>query len=280
MTRAEALQLATRRLTETGLEDSVREARLLLAAVLKISAIDLACDTATILSANEEELFQNWLSRRAAHEPLSRLQGTREFWSLSFHLNEATLDPRADSETLIEMVLAIYPDKMQPLKILDIGTGTGCLLLALLSEYTQAQGVGVDKSARALEAARANAAAHKLDTRATFIETSWCAGLTEAFDIIISNPPYIPSAVVESLDANVKEYDPRLALDGGVDGLGAYRAIIPEAYVLLNTDGTLAFEVGSEQAVDVLALLTNNGFQNASSRRDLGGHTRAVMGRK
>jgi release factor glutamine methyltransferase len=280
MTRDEALHMATHTLRRAGFEDAAREARHLTVAALKIESVDLVSRGSVYLTESEEKLFEAWLARREQHEPLARIRGSREFWGLDFALNEATLEPRPDTETLVEAVLNAVPDAYTPLFILDIGTGTGCILLSLLQEYAYASGIGTDISAAALEAATANARIHAMHHRANFICTSWADGLDETFDLVVSNPPYIESAVIPTLDANVRDHDPLAALDGGPDGLDAYRAIVPRAAACLNKNGILAVEIGQNQHEAVKALFDAGGFTDIRTFDDLAGITRVVLGVK
>jgi release factor glutamine methyltransferase len=211
-------------------------------------------------------------------EPVSRILGRREFWSLDFHLSPATLDPRPDSETLIDEALAGIPDRKAPLSVLDLGTGTGCLLLALLSELPNAAGTGIDRSEEAVATATANARRLGFGQRARFAAGDWGAGLSERFDLVVSNPPYIPEAEIETLAPEVVRFDPLAALAGGPDGLDAYRTIVAQLSNLLKSNGKVIFEVGAGQAADVAALLVTAGFSGIGTRRDLAGVERAVFG--
>ncbi len=277
MTRARFIEEAITQLNRAGIEDAGREARRLLTLCLGIEPYDLLKDPTAPLKEAERERLYAWLARRLRHEPLSRIAGAREFWKHSFALNPATLEPRADSETLIS---AVTESGRVPMRILDIGTGSGCLLISLLYEYPEAQGTGTDISGLALAAARQNAASIGVHRRSNFVETSWCDGITENFDLIISNPPYIRSAEIAGLESEVKDYDPRAALDGGADGLDAYKAILPQAFQRLLPGGTLACEVGYDQAEDVARLFRSHGFTDIILRKDTGGIERVVAGRK
>lgn len=204
--------------------------------------------------------------------PITRIIGQREFWSLPFFLSPATLDPRPDSETLIEAVMA---ESLSPRRILDLGTGSGCLLLALLSEYPDAIGVGVDINPDALKMAQKNAKNLGLSDRSTWVETSWTDGIDEEFDLIISNPPYISESEYEALDAVVKNYDPPIALKGGEDGLVAYRTIA--AQVKKNLKGLLVLEIGCMQKEAVTHIFQEQGFILNKTHHDLSGHPRALV---
>lgn len=280
MTRGEALILATQRLQAAGIESPEREARYLLSYALQCEALELIIRPKVILNEDEEITFTSWLARRAQREPLARIHGLREFWGMPFGLNEATLEPRPDTETLIECILKKVPLLSTSLRILDIGTGTGCILLSLLKEYEQAEGVATDKSARALQAAKHNAVQLGLKDRATFIETNWADGVTGPFDVVVSNPPYITTKEMETLQPEVRLFDPDLALDGGEDGLDPYRVILPAAYGLLNAGGLLAVEVGHTQASAVAELFKQHGFKDVGVREDLQHIPRVVFGSK
>ncbi len=214
--------------------------------------------------------------QRASHVPLARITGHREFWGLRFGLNDATLEPRPDSETLIEQALRIIPDQGAPLSILDLGTGTGCLLLSLLYEYTLARGLGIDLAPRAIQQAKRNAKSLNLDQRAIFQTGHWLKGIGGKFDLIISNPPYIATSVLPTLMPEVREHDPMLALNGGGDGLDPYRLLIPQLKNFMNENAAVIFEIGFDQAEAVSDLLNKCGFQNITITKDLGGQDRCV----
>ena len=273
---AEALQRAQHRLDIAGVAEAGLDARLLLQAACGLSRTDLFMAGATELTTEQLFLFEHLLARRERREPVGRILGQREFWGLPFRLGPATLEPRPDSETLIEQVLALRPERSAALRLADLGTGTGCLLAALLSEYPAAHGVAVDASAEAAEVARANFAALGLAARAAVAVGSWLDGVEGPFDVIISNPPYIVRAVLADLAPEVTDHDPLLALDGGADGLTAYRALIPQAADKLRAGGLLVLELGLGQATPVQALAEAAGLKHLETRRDLGGIARAA----
>ncbi|MDY0242824.1 MAG: peptide chain release factor N(5)-glutamine methyltransferase [Rhodospirillaceae bacterium] len=272
-----ALGSATLRLKQAGIESARLDARLLLAHALSVSTTHLFANPAASLSAEEEDRIETLLLRRLAREPMSHILGRREFWGLDFKVTPAVLDPRADTETLIEAALDLIPDRFQPLDILDLGTGSGCILLALLSELPQATGIGVDASPAALAVARENARLLSLDHRARFVEGCWGQGIEGVFDLILSNPPYIPDGAIDALEPEVARFEPRSALAGGADGLDCYRALIPDAVRLLAPNGALLLEVGQGQAGDVSALLTAAGLELFDVRDDLAGIARCVV---
>lgn len=232
------------------------------------------------LSYAEQSHYASLVQRFTSGEPLSRIIGTREFWSMPFRISPATLDPRADSETLIEAVLAQFPDKQLPLKVLDMGTGSGCLLLATLSEYPNATGIGTDIQAEALETARTNAKDLELDNRCQFIHTSWAEGLSLPkgyFDVILCNPPYIREDEFDGLDSNVKAYDPYGALVSGKDGLECYRQSMPYIQRLLSPQGFAFLEIGQGQEKDVSAIAQAHGLNTVHVLKDLGDIERCVI---
>lgn len=256
-------------LRRAGVGDAVFEARILIE--------DLAGGD-ELLGAGAAARLRDAITRRLAGEPLWRILGARQFWGLDFALSAGTLEPRPDSETLIEATLAhLAPRREEALRVLDLGTGTGCLLIAALHEFRQASGIGIDLSPDAVATASANAERNGVAQRAEFRQDDWTRGLEERFDLILSNPPYIASAEIARLDANVRDHDPHLALDGGPDGLRAYRALAAALPGRLKPDGLVVLEIGAGQAGDVTALMAGAGLHHLASHRDLGGHIRALV---
>ncbi|NTU77152.1 MAG: peptide chain release factor N(5)-glutamine methyltransferase [Alphaproteobacteria bacterium] len=271
----EIIHKAQKELAAAGVDHPALDARLLIGHALGCDRAQLMMQSRRVLTDEEIAAILKLIERRARRVPVARILGLREFWGLPFGLNEATLEPRPDSETLIEAALRI---PFSNGRLLDLGTGTGCLLLALLHEWPEATGMGVDIAPRAVEQARANAERLGLADRATFRVNSWADGVTERFDLIISNPPYIASGEISGLMPEVRDYDPRAALDGGSDGLDVYRHLIPRLPRLLNPQGAAIFEVGQGQATAVADLLRQSGFPDVATCRDLGGVERCVMG--
>ena len=265
---AQALAAIAARLTQAGIEEPRREARLLLAAAEGISAARLL-----LLDEVAPERFEPLVARRAAREPLAYILGRKEFWGLTFAVSPATLIPRPDTETLVEAVLALG---ITPARVLDLGTGTGCLLLALLSEFPAAFGVGVDISPAAAALAADNARSLGLADRAAFCAGNWAAALGGMFDLVVSNPPYIPGADIAGLMPEVAAFEPASALHGGADGLEAYRLLMAALPRLLTANGAAVLELGVGQAPDVTALAAQAGFA-ATTRADLGGVPRALI---
>jgi release factor glutamine methyltransferase len=231
----------------------------------------------------EADRLEGFARRRLAGEPVARIVGVREFWGLPLQLSAATLVPRPDTEAVVERALEALraPRSSSALRILDIATGSGAILLALLSELPDAVGVGTDISVAALLTARGNALALGLAPRAAFVACDYAAALSGRFDLIVSNPPYIRSSDLAGLSPEVRDHDPHLALDGGPDGLNAYRVLIPQARRLLRCGGVVVIEAGQGQSRDIEALMTSAGLVlDGSPRADLAGVLRAVAGRK
>jgi release factor glutamine methyltransferase len=277
VTIGDFLKEAAARLAEAGIDGAPREARLLLQAAADIPiATQVAfpeCEIDAAALAGCREL----VARRAGREPMAHILGRREFWSLSFKVTADTLDPRPDSETLVQAVLGQIPDRSAPLRLVDFGTGTGCLLLALLHELPRATGLGVDASAAALAVAQENADALELGPRASFHCGDWDDGIAPVFDIVLSNPPYIPSGDIANLQPEVASFEPRLALDGGPDGLDAYRRLAPAAARLLLPGGLAAFEIGLGQGESVMAIGQAAGLRHIATALDLGAVQRCVL---
>lgn len=264
------------RFRAAGIEEPEADARVLVRHVTGVDPALPGLAAQRPLAADEAETVEALAARRLAREPVARIVGVREFFGLAFALNAACLVPRPDTETVVEAALAVLPAD-RPLRVLDLGTGPGTILLAILHERPEARGLGIDLSAEALEVARANATALGLAGRADFRQGDWTFGLDGAFDLIISNPPYIPSLDCETLQAEVREHDPRLALDGGPDGLVAYRAILAAAGPLLAPGGHVVLEIGIGQAMDVARLAREAGLSLKGLASDLAGIPRALV---
>jgi release factor glutamine methyltransferase len=267
-------------LSEAGFDETRRRARRLLAAALGLSAAQVLAHSDRMITEEDGERIANLLRRMLAHEPLSRILDVREFWGLEFVLSADTLDPRPETETLVEAVLARLPERERPYRFLDLGTGSGCLLLALLSEFPAASGLGVDRAFGAAATAGRNAERLGLGARAWFAVGDWGAALAAvSFDAIVANPPYIESAEIARLPREVRDFDPMLALDGGVDGLDAYRAIAAEAPRLLRRGGLFACEVGVGQDTSVAGIIAAGGLVIEDIVPDLAGIARCVIAR-
>jgi release factor glutamine methyltransferase len=276
-TRGSLVAEAAGRLASAGLGDPRRLARRLVATALAISPAEVFCHSDRSVEPRETDRVRHMLSRMAAREPLSRILGRREFWGLDLTLSAATLDPRPETETIVEAVLRRTPDRRAPLRFLDLGTGSGCLLLALLSEFPRASGLGVDIVEAAAATAARNAAALGLAERALFVVADWASAVSGKFDGVVANPPYIATAELALLPPEVACYDPRRALDGGEDGLAAYRAITADLPRILAPGGIFAAEVGVDQAQPVAEIIAAQGLSIEAIEKDLAGIMRCVI---
>lgn len=275
-TRKQALTLFRKALTNAGIETAGLDARLLLAHALTLSAHDLLIHDALTLGAEGAIAATKFLEQRLAGLSVARIIGYREFWGLKFYLSEATLEPRPDTETLIEAVLETFLDKQAPLRILDLGTGTGCILISLLKEFPNASGAGVDIAPGALEIARKNSEFNGVSKRCSFISSNWFEQVDGQFDLIVSNPPYIRSAVIPTLDTEVRAFDPLLALDGGADGLDSYRLILSSVGQHLTPSGRVFLEIGFDQEQKLKDNAKKYGFRPVSCRHDVAGNPRVI----
>jgi release factor glutamine methyltransferase len=264
-----------RTLWAAGVETAERDARIIIRQHTDLDWADLIATPDAPISKTKLPRIEFDIERRLSGMPVSRMYGERAFWGLDFKLSPDTLDPRTDTETLVEIAV----DRLSqnpPRTILDLGTGTGCILIALLTEWPNATGIGVDKSMGALRVARENARTNNIDARASFICGSWGHTLGGTFDLIVSNPPYISNRDLAELSPEVKNHDPILALDGGEDGLDAYRAIFTEMKKLLSPGGTAFFEIGYDQSASVPRLAGDSGLLVKGVYPDLGGQPRVV----
>lgn len=260
------------------------DARLLIGAALGLDLTGLVSAAKRALSPDEAALLALFATRRLDGEPVARIMGVKEFWGLQLALSADTLVPRPDTETIVEAALACLDTagpRSRAWRIADLGTGSGAILLALLSEFPNATGIATDISIAALQTARGNADRNGLLHRTHFVACDYASALVDGFDLIVSNPPYIPSSDIADLDVEVRVHDPMRALDGGSDGYDAYRIIAPDAERLLAPGGFLVVEVGHDQSDTVADLLTAAGLKLAGpAKTDLAGISRAVIGRK
>ena len=262
-------------LSRLGFATAALDAKLLTQHGLGLSTLELATRESDLVASADAERVAGLLQRRLSGESVARIIGEREFYGLAFGLNAATLEPRPDTELLVDLALAALPAGG---RLLDLGTGTGCIPIALLVNRTGTSAIAVDLSALALEAAADNAARHRVGERLALLHGSWFAPVPpQRFDLIVSNPPYIASAVVETLAAEVREFDPRLALDGGPDGLAPYRIIAGSATDWLAADGRVIVEIGHDQGAAVMALFLEAGFEAVQVHQDLAGLDRVVV---
>jgi release factor glutamine methyltransferase len=281
---AETVTSAARRLVRAfsaaGIDTPQLDARILVAAAAGLPRSALIATPEQPLTPNQVRRLNGFEARRCAREPVARIIGRREFHGLELEIGRATLDPRPDTETVVAAVLELAAGTQTPWRVLDLGTGSGAILIAILASLPHATGLGTDIDGDALDIARRNAARHSVAERARFQRSDWLTGVEGTFDVIVSNPPYIPSADIASLQPEVAHHDPRLALDGGGDGLAAYRAIAADARRALAPDGWLVLEVGLRQAQPVLEICAEKGLEPDARvphiRRDLADHPRCV----
>lgn len=263
-----------------GIDTAELDARLIAEAAFGLDRLELVNRERDPVPPAQLKTFEAYARRRLEGEPVVRILGEKEFWGLSFKLNAATLVPRPETELLVERALEIV-GRLDAPRILDLGTGTGCIPIAILTEYSDITAVAVDVSAEALEMARFNANRHGVGGRFTTLQGSWFDPLEpgDRFDLVTSNPPYIETAEIATLMVEVREHDPHLALDGGADGLAAYRAIAAEAPLFLKPEGVLLLEIGSSQAAQVSDILVGAGFVSVEIAADLAGHDRVIVAR-
>lgn len=255
------------------------EARLLLCHILDCDRAFLIGHPDHLLSEQQAQAYDDLVARRLLGEPIAKIVGYKEFWGLKFHVTKDTLDPRPDSETLIEGLLERV-DASHVNRVLDLGSGTGCLMLSLLYEWPLARGVGVDISIDAIRIAEGNAFNLSLDHRVEFMHSDWGERVHGVFDVIVSNPPYISDVDYLSLSRSVRDFDPKLALVAGEDGLDAYRKIAPVIYKHLASQGLFAIEFGVDQENPVAEILTGNNLEPLEFRKDLAGIIRCIIGRR
>ncbi|WP_135074759.1 peptide chain release factor N(5)-glutamine methyltransferase [Terasakiella sp. SH-1] len=279
-TIATRLTETIQRLETAGIDNARFEARLLLCHVLDVELQVLIGYPEREISTDQVSSLEDLLIRRENREPMSHILGEREFWSLPFKVTKDTLTPRPDSETLVEAVLKYLPDPTQELRVLDLGVGTGCLLLSILSEYEQATGLGIDISPKALDVAIENAKRLGFEDRSRFQIGNWAEGIDETFDLVLSNPPYIPLSDEKDLEPEVKEYEPAGALFAGVDGLDDYRKLAECLPYLLKNQGFAVIELGIGQAEAVTKLMTETGLEVIEAPRDLSEIERCLVIRK
>jgi release factor glutamine methyltransferase len=272
------------RFNAEGIDSAALDARILIGAALKLDLTGLIASAARRLSAAEAAQIADFARRRSDGEPVARILGHKEFWGLQLRLSPDTLVPRPDTETVVEVALAILraaPVSDTRLRIADIGTGSGAILLALLHELPEAFGVGTDVNIAALRTAQRNAADLQLAARAAFVGCDYAAALSGPFDLIVSNPPYVRSKDIADLASEVRDHDPHRALDGGADGLDAYRVLVPQAARLLGPGGALVVEAGRGQSSDIEGLMKAAGFTpQGPPRADLAGVLRGIAARK
>jgi len=279
-TLVKAWTAARERLKAAGVDSPAIDARLLLEAAAAVSRVEIVSDPYRALTPNQAATFEDFLARRAKREPVSHILGRKGFWKIMLGVTKDVLTPRPDSEVIVDSILGAF-DEHRHFSILDLGVGSGAMLLAILAERPNAKGLGIDISEEALAVARENAANLGLGKQVALLRGDWTAGLeSERFDVVIANPPYIPSRDIATLDPEVRDHEPRLALDGGDDGLDAYRLLAPEILRVLKPDGVFAVEIGWDQSQAVEALFKAAGAQDVRTRKDLADRDRVVGGAK
>ena len=267
---------AQARLKAAGIDSPSIDARLLLEAATGAGRVDILTDPYRVLDADKIAALDVLIDRRVKREPVSRILGKKGFWKIMLNVTPDVLSPRPDTETLLDVVVRAFPPH-RAFDMIDLGTGSGAILLATLMERAGARGVGTDISTEAIAVARENAANLDLNGRCTFIRTDWAAGFAEdSFDLVVSNPPYIPTGDIPGLDPEVRDHDPHLALDGGPDGLQPYRDLAPEIARILRPEGVFAVEIGWDQGAAVKALFEAAGFTDVKVVKDLGDRDRVV----
>jgi release factor glutamine methyltransferase len=278
LTLSEAIRDISHRLAACAVDNVGAEARMLLLGAAGLSRSDLIANPDRRLDRDAAEKLRQWLTRRLAGEPATRIIGERHFWTLSLRVTPDVLDPRPDSETIVSAALdTLGPRTSEPLRILDLGVGSGALLLSMLSGCPLATGVGVDLSEEACAVARDNAVRNGLEARAEIRQGRWTEGLTETFDLVLSNPPYIETATIEDLSVEVRGHDPKLALDGGPDGLDAYRDLASALGGVMRPGAITVLELGIGQGPAVAGLAEAAGLRVVGSKKDFAGVERALI---
>ena len=280
LTLVKAWNAAKDRLKTVQIDQPAIDARLLLEVAADVTRTDIITDPYRVLTDAQMATLEDFLTRRAAREPVSHIIGRKGFWKILLQVNKNVLTPRPETEVIVDEVLKAFPEQMA-FTMLDLGVGSGTILLAVLAERPAAKGLGVDVSEEALAVARENAANLDLSTRAALLRGDWTTGLgDDSFDLVVSNPPYIATHVIQTLEPEVRDHEPRLALDGGPDGLDAYRLLAGEILRVLKPGAMFAVEIGYDQSKDVEALFREAGAQNVKTIKDLSTHDRVVTGSK
>lgn len=280
LTLVKAWGEAKARLSAAGIAGPVIDARLLVEAAAEATRVDIVTDPQRLLTPVQEATLDSYLSRREHREPVSHILGRKGFWKIMLNVTADVLTPRPDTETVVEYALRDFPEHAA-WSILDLGVGSGAILLALLAERPAAKGLGIDISEEALAVARDNAAGLGLAGRVALLRSDWSAVLGEStFDLVVSNPPYIATHVIETLEPEVRDHEPRLALEGGVDGLDHYRTLAPEILRVLKPGGRFAVEIGYDQKDAVERLFRDAGAEGVQTIRDLSDRDRVVAGHK
>jgi len=280
LTLVQAWTAARRRLEAAGVDSPVIDARLLLEGAAGASRTDIVTDPHRPLTLDQQSVWDTYVSRREAREPVSHILGRKGFWTVELKVTPDVLTPRPETEVIVDFALKTFGEDAAP-HILDLGTGSGAILLAILAERQKATGVGLDVSVAALEVARENVALLKLEDRVVLAESNWAEGQAdEVYDLVVSNPPYIAREIIASLDPEVRDHEPHLALDGGPDGLDAYRLLAPQVMRVLKPGGLFALEIGWDQSLAVERLMRDAGGEAVATVKDLSDKHRVVLGSK
>ena len=280
LTLVKAWNAAKDRLKTLQLDQPAIDARLLLEVAADVTRTDIITDPYRVLTEAQMATLEDFLNRRARREPVSHIIGRKGFWKILLQVNKNVLTPRPETEVIVDEVLKAFPEQMS-FNMLDLGVGSGTILLAILAERPAGKGLGIDVSEDALAVARENAANLDLAGRVALMRGDWTSGLgDESFDLVVSNPPYIATHVIETLEPEVRDHEPRIALDGGTDGLDAYRILAGEILRVLKPGAMFAVEIGYDQSADVEALFKDAGAQNVKTIKDLSTHDRVVTGTK
>ncbi|MDC0074985.1 peptide chain release factor N(5)-glutamine methyltransferase [Alphaproteobacteria bacterium] len=264
-------------LSKIGIKNSIFESKLMLSKAINVDFKNIILENKNSVELKKIKIFESYVFRRLKMEPVSKIINSKYFWKHEFYVNSDVLDPRPDSETLIEALLENIEDKYKKYKILDMGTGSGALLISLLSEMPNSIGVGIDKSIKAVKIAILNSRKNNVSNRSNFIVMDWFHSLNEKFDIIVCNPPYIEKFHLSTLPIEVRSYDPHLALDGGFDGLDAYRAIISRLNLFLKKSNIVAFEIGYGQFNGIKKLIEASKLKIVGVKQDLAGIERCIL---
>lgn len=272
-----ALEVAAKAMAAAGVAEPLKDARILLGHSLSLPDERFYGLEKNKITSKQLKIYKQIVERRCLREPVSRIVGRRHFWDLTFRLAPCALDPRPDSEILVETVLSHINDRDKPLKVLDLGTGTGCLLLSVLYEFPNSKGTGIDIDPDCIELSQLNAIDNSLSERASFHVGDWCKGINSKFNVILCNPPYIPAAAIEGLQPEVAIYEPHLALNGGTDGLDCYKNLGPQLLPILEPEGLIFIEIGFDQKQSVSEIMKNCAFSVLSIKRDLADRDRCAV---